>query len=125
MALKYFDLAELSNIDGGRVAVAFAQALQRAVADCEDRPGEEKARKVMLQMELSPVVDEEGNCEGVNTAFQIKDNVPTRKSRVYNFGLKSGGRLFYSDESPGNVNQLTFGDVDPATGEVRRELPEE
>jgi hypothetical protein len=125
MTLKFFDLSELDVLDGGRVSVAFAQALARAVADCEDRPGEDKARKILLQMEIVPVKDEEGRCDGVTAAFQVKDNIPTRKSKVYSFGLKAGGRLYYSDENPGNVDQYTFDDVDPESGRVARPMPEE
>jgi len=123
MALRTFKLEELAELDGGRVAVAFAQAQARVVADCEDRPGELTARKILLQMEVVPVIDEDGKCSGVKSSFQIKDSIPTRKSKQYDFGLDPSGRLYYSDESPGNVDQLTFDDVDPRTGRVNRQIP--
>ena len=124
MALHYFSLDSLKELDGGRVAEAFTQAVRRAVADCEDRPSEENARKVILQLELLPIMDD-GRCEGVAAAFQVKDTIPTRKSRVYNFGVKADQKLFFSDEDPHNVNQYTFGDVDPDTGRAARRLSDE
>jgi hypothetical protein len=125
MALHYFDLDSLKELDGGRVAEAFTQAVRRAVADCEDRPTEENARKVTMQLELLPVMGEGGHCEGVQASFQIKDSIPTRKSRIYSFGVKAGQKLFFSDEDPHNVNQYTFGDVDPDTGRATRRLSSE
>jgi hypothetical protein len=122
MALHFFGLGKLRVLDGGRVEEAFAQAVKRCVADCEDRPAEENARKVNLQVEFIPVMDSEGHCEGVSAAFQVKDTIPTRKSRIYSFGVKAGQRLFFSDEDPHNVSQLTFGDVDPETGRASRNL---
>jgi hypothetical protein len=125
LALHYFQLDSLKDLDGGRVAEAFAQAVRRAVSDCEDRPTEENARKVTLQLELLPVMASDGSCEGVSAAFQVKDSIPTRKSRIYSFGVKAGQKLFFSDEDPHNISQFTFGDVDPESGRARRQLPEE
>jgi len=109
MAIKLFTFAELEELGGGKVAEALRQALDRAVFDCKDRPGEKTARKVILQAELVPVVDDDGQCDTIEMSFQVKDTVPTRKSMTYNFGLKRGGGLIFSTESPGNFNQGTFG----------------
>ncbi|MDD4888300.1 MAG: hypothetical protein PHU85_00075 [Phycisphaerae bacterium] len=110
--LRFLTLEELRNLDSGRVATAFEQAMKRIVADCEDRPGEERPRKLELSAEITPVCGEDGKCEGVRGKFQIRDKIPTRRSKVYSFGVKSGGRLYFSDEDPSNVEQLTFGDVE-------------
>jgi hypothetical protein len=49
MALHFLTLAALKDLDGGRVYEAFDQAkARRAVADCEDRPSEERGRAITL-----------------------------------------------------------------------------
>lgn len=122
MSFMEVNLQNLSELDDGRVAVAFMQELKRATADCIDRPGDKKPRIVTLEVRLEPVVDvESGQCEGANGEFQIKSRVPTRKSKTYSFGIKKTGQLYFSSESPDNVDQTTFDDVDQETGRVNRQ----
>jgi len=124
MALEYLTLAGLKELDGGRVAEAFAQAVKRCVSDCEDRPGEERAREVNMSLSMVPTIGDDGKCDGVSGTFQIKEKCPTRKSRTYSFGVKQGGKLFFSTEDPMNVNQFTFDDADE-TGKAKRRQPVE
>ena len=58
--LKQLTLATLAEIDGGRLAIAFEQALRRCAIDCDDRPGEKKARTVSMQISVEPRLDENG-----------------------------------------------------------------
>jgi len=109
MAHLFFTLDTLQELDGGRVVEAFNQAIRRAVADCDDRPGEQNARKITLSVALVPVIDDSGACDGVDATFDIRDTIPTRKSKRYSFGMKSDGRLYFSTESPDNVAQADFG----------------
>ena len=124
MTLHYLSLAALKDLYGGRVYEAFDQAMRRVVADCEDRPGEERSRTVALKAEIVPVRSDDGHCEGVSGTFVVHDGIPNRKSRNYSFGLKSDGRLFFSDEDPTNISQYTLGDVEPTTGKVARKHKE-
>jgi hypothetical protein len=112
MAFVFLSLDTIKELDNGRVAEAFTQALARAVRDCEDRPTEEKDREVILGIKLKPIPADEGIPTGVALMCQVRDTVPTRKSRPYSCGIKSGGKLFFSTESPDNVNQLTLGLAD-------------
>ncbi len=124
MSFQLFALDALKKLDGGRVAEAFEQATARCTKDCEDRPNEEKPRKIILEMQMIPVPDTQGQqvtCASVRAAFQIKEVIPTRKSKIYNLGLKHDGRLFYSDEDATNLQQTTIGDiVDHETGKTKR-----
>lgn len=123
---KKLTLAELVNLDAGRVHVAFDQAVARVVRDCQDRPGDKAPRKVLLQLAVVPVVGEDGGCEECLAEFQVKDTVPTRKSKTYSLATNRKGDLIYSEGSPSNVHQTTFEDVDPVTGCVSRgELDDE
>ena len=122
MPLVPLTLESLNDLDDGRVAVAFMLELKRAVADCMDRPGDKNAREVSLVLKLAPVVADDGQCDSAHGEFQIKSKVPTRKSRVYDFGVNRKGHVYFSDTSPDNLPQTTFDDVDPETGRVARKM---
>lgn len=108
MAVQEFKLGALVDIDGGRINEALNQAIKRAAMDCEDRPADDRARKVNLQIELTPMMDDHGMCDSVKMAMQIKETIPTRKSRVYDLGLRRGGMLVYQPDALDNHAQDTF-----------------
>lgn len=108
MAVKQFTLADLHELDGGRVATAFDLAVKRIALDCDDRPGELRPRTVNLQIEMIPSVDDRNECDGVKVKMQVKDSVPTRKSKKYDFGLRKNGVLTFNPDSPDNIDQETF-----------------
>lgn len=110
MTVKKFDLESIVTIDGGRVNEAFAQALRRCELDCGDRPATPDSRKINLTCELVPVCSPSGELESVNVSFQIKDNLPTRKSSKYNMKATVGGMLF-NELSPEDVRQATIDDA--------------
>ncbi len=113
MALKTFDLGQLAEIDGGRIAAALELEMKQAIHDCRDRPTESAARKVVLQVELKPTVyDGTGDLETINMTFQCKHTIPTRKSRSYNVGVKKNGSLVYSEYAPDNVHQRTLDEME-------------
>jgi hypothetical protein len=111
MTVKELTLDSLLALDGGRVATAFQHALRRALDDCRDRPGEERARVVSLQLEMVPVCDESGLCDEVTAGFQVNDKIPTRKSKKYSMGIRSGAdgpMAVFNADSLDNVNQGTL-----------------
>lgn len=120
MGLMQLSLSSLKDLDFGRPAVAFEQGLADAVRDCVDRPGDKRPRKVAMEFVISPIVEEEGQCDQVTGEFKIKTLLPHRQTKPYSFGLNKQGRLFFSEDSPQNVNQTTFADLDPETGLVDR-----
>ena len=120
MALIPLTLDALKDLDNGKVDAAFQRELRHAIADCMDRPGDANARTVGLAAKITPVVDDDGSCSGACVEFTVKSKVPDRKSRPYSFGINKKGHLFFSDESPENVGQYTFSDVNPATGRAER-----
>ncbi len=106
--LEKFDLAALAKIDGGRIGIAFEQALRRVVQDCDDRPGEKKERTITLTMAVKPVLDEDGMCEDVNAQMAVTDNVPKRKSKIYNMSMRKGGHLLFAADSLDDHTQETL-----------------
>jgi hypothetical protein len=115
MALLKFNVAALKDFDGGRLAAAIEQELERAAKDCIDRPGEKKARKVELTFNLKPVdVDKTGVAESVSFRFTIRLKTPVRESIDYSMALKQNGTMAFSEHSPRNHRQGTFDALDDA-----------
>ncbi len=110
MGLERFDFAALVAFDGGRIKTAIEQALARCEADCADRPGDDKARKITLTISLNPVLDEDrpGELHGCDIQFQVHDTVPKRSSKIYSLRAKSGGGLFFNEISKDDPDQMTF-----------------
>lgn len=106
--LQQLSLSQIAEIDDGRIAEAFAQAVKRAAQDCDDRPGDDRPRKITLEIAFSPVLAENGLCDSVKSQIQIKDTIPTRKSRVYDFGLRKGGLFVYQPMALDNHRQNTM-----------------
>jgi hypothetical protein len=119
MPLTKLDLGNLGTLDE-RIVLAFDTAVRTAVMDCDDRPGDKSPRIVTLEFKITPVVGEQGLCDGAEGEFQIKTKVPARKSKTYSFSTNRKGHLIFSSTSPDNVDQTTFDDVNPNSGEVER-----
>lgn len=115
-SLKELDLSGLVEIDGGRVALAVQSAIRRCTADCYDRPGVKKSRKVTLEIEIVPVQDENGLCENCKALAKIKESTPVRESRVFDCSVGSGNRLLFRPDSLDDAGQGAF-DFDAEAGE--------
>ena len=104
MALRELALSHLAALDGGRVTEAWQQALGRVLDDCEDRPGVDKPRTVTLTFSVVPSLDEQGRMESVSGQFDVRDTLPKRSSKAYEFGpRKRAGKTV-----------LTFDDAEEA-----------
>lgn len=112
MALEHLKLSSLHLLDEGRVERAFALALQRALADCEDRPALPEKRVVALRLNLTPVASPEGRLETCEVEFEVVDAQPKRRSRPYSMRATPTG-LFWNELSPDDVRQRTL-DEQPA-----------
>lgn len=112
MAIQKFELEALTTIDGGRINAAFQHALARCEADCRDRPGTAKARKIALVVTMTPLCDDSADLESVNVHFQITDSIPKRESKVYNMKAHPGGLLF-NELAPEDVRQGTIDEPQP------------
>lgn len=109
-------LKNLHVLAGGEVAETWQQALKRLISDIDDRPAAADARKLILQTELTPKIDEHGTLETVQIRFQVKDTVPTRKTRKFDMQPRKsqrGRQLVFKELSPDNFNQETLGFDDP------------
>lgn len=109
LQLKKFTIGSLLEIDSGKIGKAVQLALKQAVADIEDRPHDEKARKIGLTIHIVPTnVDRAGNVETCGVQFKIKLTVPDRESLSYSLRAGEGQELLFAPESPEDVNQHTI-----------------
>lgn len=100
-------LAHISQVDGGRVAIAFNQALRQILLDCQDRPELDKTRKVCLEVEISPVCDQR-ELVSCDVEFNIKSSNPSKRTRTYPMLPTSDG-LAFSPDIPDNPLQRPLG----------------
>ena len=107
----------LANLDRGAAAKALDNAIAAAVRDCLDRPGDDRARKITLTLEITPVcevIDNVVTCEGAKGCYKVRYRQPDWESRTLDFGVRTSGHLVFSDISPDNHRQpfLPFGEED-------------
>lgn len=108
--LRQLDLASIAEIDGGRINLAFQQALERVLHDLDDRPGETKARVINLQVAFVPVMDSTV-CDSAKVQAVVHDNVPKRTSKIYDMSLrKRAGKvtLLFRPDSLDDADQGAF-----------------
>ena len=111
MGLMRLSLESIKQLDGGAAMETFQTAVQRAVKDCIDRPGDKRARKVILQLAITPVSTVTGNtidCDGAKGLFQCKVKIPDWETREVDFGVQNSGDLIFNPDSPRDHKQMTL-----------------
>lgn len=109
--MRELSLGNLKHIAGGTVDAAFQHHLKRAIADCEDRPGDKTARAVVLTINVTPVMLQDGAATDVRTECVVKSTVPPHISKPTECRVKHGGRAAFNDLSENNVDQMTIDEV--------------
>jgi hypothetical protein len=103
-------LDSLNRLDFGKANETFQRHLARAAVDCMDRPTDSKPRKVLLQIDLVPVMEQDGDCTEVAAQIQVVSKVPAHRTKVYSLGLRRNGALVFNEDSPTNIDQTTIFD---------------
>lgn len=103
-------LAELANIDNGKIAAVFQNELRRVVGDCVDRPTDDSARKVNMTVMVKPQ-ESDGVCATVEMEVVVKSSVPDRRTRPYQMEVHARGDVILNDASPDNIRQGTLDEV--------------
>lgn len=109
MPLQKLSLASLKNLDPGG-ALAVEKLLSRAALDCIDRPADNAARKVTLEFELEPVLNDDMTCDEVKCRIHATAKFPAYKTKVRSLGVRpgGGGMFVFNEDSPDNVHQETL-----------------
>lgn len=71
----------LHKFDGGRIALALDAALEAAVADLVNRPGDGTKRTICLKIELTPECDAANNLEAIELDANVTAKVPCYRVR--------------------------------------------
>ena len=115
-----FDLETLRQLGNGAVFNQIMRLIQQCVDDCEKRPGEKRARKVMICLELSPKSHEEPGIEedsvrqiadGLDLVIKCDNKLPNRKSMSFDCGIGPGGKILFNPYNPINHRQLPLHNV--------------
>ncbi len=118
--LVELDLSTIQQLQGGAVFQQAQKLIAAAVADCENRPAEERPRKVSIQLEILPVsrfeeIDDAHTkrvLDGVKLRLQMDVKCPTRKTMEFDCGVGENHALMFNPDSPHNHRQaglpLTF-----------------
>ena len=111
LSLKCLTLETLDKIDYGKGSMAFQCHLARAVHDCIDRPGDKRARKITIQLNLCPVAEINGtqiDCDSISGTVKVASKIPDHETNIIDFGIDGNGNLLFNPDSPGNHRQTTM-----------------
>lgn len=107
MAKLKLGLESLEKLGRGEIGAAFSQAIVQIIKDIVDRPGVKKKREVHLILSAEPPDSGEAEVDQVSIAFELKTNVPTKKSGTYVCGVTRTNELFFGGDA-NNPYQNTF-----------------
>lgn len=108
MALRELNLEGMADFAGGTVEAIFNRHIQRAILDCEDRPGEKKPRKVTLTANIVPIILQDGAASDVEVDCEVTCAIPKHISKTVDCRVKVGGRALFNDMSESDVDQMTI-----------------
>jgi len=77
VSMQILRTATLTEIRDGILALQLDTELAKIHADCVDRPGLKKARKVSLEITVIPIGDDP--LDAVDVQFQVKSSIPAMK----------------------------------------------
>ena len=114
--LEQLKLENLAVVDP-RIEAMFQKHVKTLVDDVMNRPGEKQKRKLLLEFEITPVIEldkDTGEChvEEVKVSLIGKSKVPTFQTRGFPMKVTKGGLLF-NREIPEDLHQPSiFGEGD-------------
>lgn len=106
--LKPFKIQNIEDLDSGRIAATINKSLRSAVEDCANRPGVDSARTVTVQIELRPVIDEDGVCTETALDVVSRASLPKHRSKTISMGVRPKGMLVFNTASEDSVRQTTL-----------------
>lgn len=82
MPQKMLKFDSLKDLDYGMIDKVFENEIAKAADDCNQRPEDKTARKVVLTFSLTPRMSG-GALDRVEVAFDFATKLPIQKSKVY------------------------------------------
>lgn len=104
MDRELLSLNTIGEVDNGAIRVAFDRELARVMHDIRDRPDLKKARKLVLQLDLIPVISH-GQLVRTDVGFSVRPTIPPKSSVSYPMQPTNAGLEFHPDIAD-NPNQI-------------------
>lgn len=101
------------DVDQGALRIAVNKALKLVTQDLADRPTLDKARTVMLRIDLKPVVDQNSNAptlEHADVAWQVMTKTPAIGSVGVVMKPQHDGLLYFHSDLPQEPDNETIMD---------------
>lgn len=99
-------LQTIADIDKGRIGLAVNQAIRLITQDITDRPADKTKRKVVVTIEMKPVLDSTtATLDVIENEFTVEAKVPKRRSAAYPMLPTSDGRQMFEKGSPFDPRQ--------------------
>lgn len=119
MAVQEFKLVNLPLVNGGMLAAAFDQLIERCAQDCEDRPAHDKAREVILTVKFQPTPTGK-DLDTVSGEVSLSAKLPKIELPSISFGFrkkrgangKQSGMLVFNDMSEDDIHQRTIDELE-------------
>jgi hypothetical protein len=104
-------LENLRLLDFGKIGAMFKHHLERCVKDMLDRPGEKKARDVVIRFRMVPNPVVNGNTidlENVKIAALCESVTPKHCTQVYTMDFNHDGSLVFNPDLPDEPDGSTL-----------------
>lgn len=76
-------LENMSQLHGGKMSAQFKMLMKRVIADLTDRPTIKKARKIEMEISITPADINDLDCDHVDVEFHLSTKIPGFSSRPY------------------------------------------
>ena len=113
MPKETLSMDTVGNIDQGALRIAFNNALKLITQDLADRPALNKARSIMLKIDLKPVIDKNSShavLEETETTWNIVTKAPSIGSEGVIMKPDSKGQLYFHSDLPDSPDDETIMD---------------
>jgi hypothetical protein len=113
MGKEVLTLDSVGNIDQGALRIAVNNALKLVTQDLADRPMLDKARTVILKIDMKPVVDVNSSTPGlesVDTSWQVMSKSPAIGSSGVVMKPQHDGQLYVHSDLPQDPDDETIMD---------------
>lgn len=109
MTVERFGIASLATMEDGKIARQFERAIRHAILDATENPNNEKARKVVIQFNITPCTPESGDTlDRVDVTALVRQVTPTHSGAVHTMKVGKAGVLTYNPVSPDDPDQGTL-----------------
>ena len=110
----------LHELDNGIVGEVIDAEIKNCLLDCLDRPHDNKARKVQITIDISPVMMK-GDCERVEVQVHASSSVPKKRANMQALAINVKGQAYFQEFAQDNPDQTTIPSLDElADGEGKK-----